>query len=285
MRFTKVVEVENKVFGEDIVRSIAKYFERLLANKKGSIDISVQSPEYGEISGDNQEVIDISFAKSKPVSRVKFTYESDDYKSELWFSIQDRFVLGSYGGANYTISSDDENWFNIVRVEMQDLMDSVPTTPLVFRFLNTWGWLVSTLISVFFVFSVFRIVFRYFLADVKFPQWADGLIVVAFFILIGGGFECVKEFLRRNYPIIDLDIFKNRKEVRDRVSKTFWWIVGTIGAMLISTYLPLPFNSRTNPPESKASRQVLTPVTNVTVTTLNSDCPAHVGNEIKQEQK
>lgn len=285
MKFSKRFEVENKVFREESVRLIGKYFEKIPRAKKGSIDICIESLEYGKISGGNQEVMDISFAKSKPVSRVEFTYESEDYKSELCFSMQDRFVSGPYGGATYTISSNDENWFNVVRVEMQDLMDAVPTTPLVFRFLNTWGWLVSTLISVFFVYSVFRIVYRYFLTDVKFPQWAGGLVVFAFFILVGGGFECVKEFLRRNYSIIDLDIFKSRKEVRDRVSKTFWWIVGTIGAMLISTYLPLPFNSRTNPPESKASRQVLTPVTNVTVTTLNSDCPAHVGNEIKQEQK
>lgn len=242
MNYKNSKRIRNRRIGESEVELLYGVFSKFCDDgNKGRVCVTVKGSEFGEFSSDDRSALDEMKARRKPVSEVEFSYRNDDYTSRVTLSITDEFsLLFSYStGISLSIDSTDEQWFNSTWKRMEDAVDAIPRTPLSSQFLNKWHGLIAVLFAIALSFCTIRIVCRSvgWLGYVI-PDNLAVLVAIAW-ALIGMYYHSViSDFICRNYPVVDLDLYKTRSEIRCRCSRLFWWFVGVIGSLTIATYWP-----------------------------------------------
>ena len=242
MNYKNSKRIRNRRIGESEVELLYGVFSKFCDDgNKGRVCVTVKGSEFGEFSSDDRSALDEMKARRKPVSEVEFSYRNDDYTSRVTLSITDEFsLLFSYStGISLSIDSTDEQWFNSTWKRMEDAVDAIPRTPFSSQFLNKWHGLIAVLFAIALSFCTIRIVCRSvgWLGYVI-PDNLAVLVAIAW-ALIGMYYHSViSDFICRNYPVVDLDLYKTRSEIRCRCSRLFWWFVGVIGSLTIATYWP-----------------------------------------------
>ena len=273
MNYKNSKRIRNRRIGESEIELLYGVFSRFCEEgNKGRVRITVKGTEFGEFSSDDRSAIDAIKVRRKPVSEVEFSYRSDDYTSRVTLSITDDFAASFYCGAGMYLSIDstDEQWFNSTWKRMEDAVDTIPLTPLSSRFLNKWYGLIAVLLAVILSFCTIRLGCRlvgwlgYVISDNSIA-----IIILGVWILIGGYYHSViSNFICRNYPVVDLDLYKTRSEIRHRCSQIFWWFVGVIMSLTIATYWP--FGKQINEKSMPVSQSATLSETNQCNATSNA---------------
>lgn len=242
MNYKNSKHIRNRRIGESEVELLYGVFSKFgYDGNKGRVCVTVKGAEFGEFCSDDRSALDAMKVRRKPVSEIEFSYRNDDYTSRVSLSIKDEFSLlfSCSTGLYISIDSTDEQWFNSTWKRMEDVVDAIPLTPLSSRFLNKWHGIIAILFAIALSFCTIRIVCRsvgwlgYVIPDnlAVFVMLAWALIGMYYHSVISG-------FICRNYPVVDLDLYKKRSEIRCRCSRLFWWFVGVIGSLTIATYWP-----------------------------------------------
>ena len=242
MNYKNSKRIRNCRIGEPEVELLYGVFSKLCdEGNKGRVSVTVKGAEFGEFSSDDRSALDAMKLRRKPVSEVEFSYRSDDYTSRATLSITDEFsLLFSCGAGMYlSIDSTNEQWFNSTWKRMEDAVGAIPITPLSSQFLNKWHGLIAVLLAIALSFCTVRI-------GCRLARWLGYVIPDNFmvFVLLAWfliGWYChgvISDFICRNYPVVDLDLYKTRSEIRCRCSRIFWWFVGVIVSLTIATYWP-----------------------------------------------
>ena len=280
MNYKNSKRIRNRRVGESEVELLYGVFSRFCEEgNKGHVCVTVKGTDFGEFSSDDRSAIDAMKVRRKPVSEVEFSYRSDDYTSRVTLSITDDFsLLFSCGAGMYlSIDSTDEQWFNSTWKRMEDAVDAIPLTPLSSRFLNKWYGLIAVILAVVLSFCTIRIGYRLvgWLGCVI-PDNLLAVIIIVAWPLIGGYYHSViSNFICRNYPVVDLDLYKTRSEIRHRCSRIFWWFVGVIMSLTIATYWPF----------GKQNREKNVPVSqSATLSETNRDVTPRVMQGIKADE-
>ncbi len=242
MNYKNSKQIRNRRIGESEVELLYGVFSKFCDDgDKGRVCVTVKGSEFGEFSSDDRSALDEMKARRKPVSEVEFSYRNDDYTSRVTLSITDEFsLLFSYSkGICLSIDSTDEHWFNSTWKRMEDAVDAIPRTPLSSQFLNKWHGLIAVLLAIALSFCTIRIVCRSVVClGYVIPDNLAVFVILAW-ALIGMYYHSViSDFICRNYPVVDLDLYKTRSEIRCQCSRLFWWFVGVIGSLTIATYWP-----------------------------------------------
>ena len=242
MNYKNSRRIRNRQIGESEIELLYGVFSKLCDDgNKGRVCVTVKGDAFGEFSSDDHSALDAMKLRRKPVSEVELSYRSDDYTSRVCLSIRDEFSLlfSCNFGMFLSIDSTDEQWFNSTWKRMEDVVDAIPLTSWASQFLNKWHGIIAFLLAIALSFCTVRIVCRS-------VAWLGYVIpdnlavfVVLAWVLIGMCYHSViSNFICRNYPVVDLDLYKARSEIRCRCSRLFWWFVGVIGSLTIATYWP-----------------------------------------------
>lgn len=242
MNYKNSKRIRNRWVGEAEVELLYGVFSKFCDDgNTGRVCVTVKGVEFGEFSSDDRSALDEMKVRRKPVSEVEFSYRNDAYTSRVTLSITDEFSLlfSCSTGMYLSIDSTDEQWFNSTWKRLEDAIDAIPLTPLSSQFLNKWHGIIAVLLAIALSFCTVRIVCR----SVRWLGYVipDNLAVVVIlaWALIGMYYHSViSGFIYRNYPVVDLDLYKTRSEIRCRCSRLFWWFVGVIGSLTIATYWP-----------------------------------------------
>lgn len=242
MNYKNSKRIKNRRIGEAEVELLYGVFSKFCDDgNKGRVCVMVKGPEFGELSSDDRSALDEMKVRRKPVSEVEFSYRNDDYTSRVTLSITDEFSLlfSCSTGMCLSIGSTDEQWFNSTWKRMEDAVDAIPFTSLSSQFLNKWHGIIAVLLAIALSFCTVRIVCRSIgWLGYTIPDNLAVLIMLPW-ALIGMYYHSViSGFICRNYPVVDLDLYKTRSEIRCRCSQLFWWFVGVIGSLTIATYWP-----------------------------------------------
>lgn len=243
MNYKNSKHIKNRRIGEADLELVYGAFSRLCDDdKKGRVCVTVKGGDFGEICSEDHSALDEMKLRRKPISAVEFLYRSDDYNSRAYISLSDEFTSSSpYNcGISMAIDSVDGQWFYATWKRVEEIIDAIPTTSRLSQFLNKWYGAISFLLSL--VLS---------LCSIRLILWAVrsfGYVIPSSFLLLiialGWGFTAmwyhgvVSNFICNNYPVVDLDLYKTRTEVRRKCSRFFWWFVGVIGSLTIATYWP-----------------------------------------------
>lgn len=262
MYFRSIKYVKNReIHGEDI-RRIWTFFSSMtqeLIGKKtsGVAGLSFKSDAYGEISGDSDDAIDEAMSRRKPIKEVVFRYESKDSRLSMTLCLQDEFsgFLEGHGGV-FEIEGSDKRWFDATIRRFEEMVDTLPQIPLYARLLCRWRWFISALLSLGLSFFFIRVLcnsLTHWAFGGEYPEWANRVLVLISGVLIALFFSIITTFISRNYPVLDLALFKNRINTRQRCLKFFWWVLGALGAVAISMVL--------SPSEKKENKDIGLPST------------------------
>ena len=242
MNYKNSKRIRNRRIGESEVELLYGVFSKLCEDgNKGRVCVTVKGAEFGEFSSDDRSALDEMKVRRKPVSEVEFSYRNDDYTSRVTLSITDEFSLlfSCSTGMYLSIDSTDQQWFNSTWKRMEDAVDAIPRTPLSSQLLNKWHGIIAVLLAIALSFCAVRIVCRSVgLLGCVITENLARIVVVAWALI---GLYChsvISDFLCHNYPVVDLDLYKTRAEIRYRCSRLFWWFVGVIGSLTIATYWP-----------------------------------------------
>ena len=269
MEFSNSKRIRNRRIGESEIELFYGIFSRLCDDSnKGRVKVVVKGDDFGELSSADHSALDAMKLRRKPVSEVEFSYRSEDYSSSVSVSVSDEFseLFSCSLGMRLSVHSTDEQWFDATWKKMEDAIEAVPVTPLFSRFLNKWHGVVAFLLALSLSFCTIRIVFRVVVwAGYHFPEKFAIFVIIAW-VLVGLYYHgLISGFICRNYPVVDLDLYKTRSEIRCRCSQLFWWFVGVIGSLTIATYWP--FGGRTGEIDGKMSPTAVQTETNRTAAT------------------
>ena len=287
MNYKNSKHIRNRRIGESEVELLYGVFAKFCDDgNKGRVCVTVKGAEFGEFSSDDRSALDAMKIRRKPVSEVAFSYRNDDYTSRVSLSIQDEFALlfSCSSGVYISIDSTDEQWFNSTWKRMEDVVDAIPITPWSSRFLNKWHGIIAVLLAITLSFCTVRILCRsagwlgYVIPDnlLVFAAIAWGIIGMYYHSVIS-------DFICHNYPVVDLDLYKTRSEIRGRCSRLFWWFVGVIGSLTIATYWPfgkqVSENSTTTSQSTTVSETSRDAIPRVMLKIEADDCAKQDGGE------
>lgn len=269
MEFSNSKRIRNRRIGAAEVELFYGIFSKFCdGGKKGRVNVTVKGSEFGEISSADHSALDAMKLRRKPVSEVEFSYTSEDYSSSVSVSVSDEFseLFSCSLGMSLSVRSTDEQWFDATWKKMEDAIDAVPVTPLFSRLLNKWHGVVAFLLALSLSFCTIRIVFRVVAwAGCHFPEKFAIFVIIAW-VLVGSYYHSlISTFICRNYPVVDLDLYKTRTVIRGRCSRVFWWIVSAMGSLTIATYWP--FGGRNGEADGKMTPTAVLTETNCTAIT------------------
>lgn len=266
MNYKNSKHIKNRRIGEPELELLFGIFSQLCeGDKKGCICVTVKGRDFGEFSSGDRSALDEMKMRRKAVSEVEFSYRSADYDSRVYISLRDEFSSGSrYYGLSLSLDSSDGQWFDATWKKMGDVLDAIPSTSFVSQLLNKAYGVVSVVISMVLTFCTARLFFRVMgICGVVIPKKFDTLYVLGGIGLGAFYYAFISDFVCRNYPIIDLDIYKCRLETRRRCARFFWWLMGVIGSLTIATFI-WPFEHQDNAKHAADSSSPAPVVTNTT---------------------
>lgn len=268
MNYKNSKHIKNRRIGEEELELLFGAFSQLCeGDKKGCICVTVKGPDFGEFRSGDHSVLDEMKMRRKAVSEVEFSYRSADYDSRAYISLRDEFLLDSpYHGMSLSLDSSDRQWFDATWKKMGDVLDAIPSTSFVSRLLNKAYGVVSIVISMFLILCTVILFFRAIgMCGVVVPKKYNILFVLAGIALGALYTAIVSNFVCRNFPVIDLDIYKHRSETRRMCATFFWWLMGIIGSLTIATFI-WPFERQDKVKHSTESSPPATVITNTDVT-------------------
>ena len=264
MNYKNSKHIKNRRIGESELELLFGVFSQLCeGDKKGSLSITVKGEEFGEFSSGDRSALDAMKLRRKPVSEVEFVYRSENYDSHVCLSISDEFSsLFSYSlGTRMSIDSTDELWFNATWQKMENVVEAIPCTPCISQILNRWRSVIAVFFAIALSFCTIRIICRMVRIFGGVIPDSLGSIVIVGWVLIGGWYHgLISNFICKNYPVVDLNLYKTRAETRRRCSRFFWWLVSVLGSLTIATYWP--FGGRNGENDGKMSPAAVLTETN-----------------------
>ncbi len=247
MYFRMTKYVKNREIHEGDIRRLWNFFltmtqEPVCGETGGIAGLTFKSDAYGEISGDSDDAIDEAMSRRKPVKEVFFRYRSKDLQSSMTLSLHDEFSgLFEYGhGGVFELEGSDRRWFDATIRRFEDMVETLPQTPLCERLLCRLRWFISALLSLGLSFVFIRILCKGLTRWVfggEYPEWTNRILIVILAASIVLFYNIIRTGISRNCPVVDLALFKNRAITRQRCAKVIWWLLGTLGAVAIGMVL------------------------------------------------
>lgn len=251
MYFSITKYVKNREIHEDDIRRLWNFFltmtqEPICGKTGGTAGLTFKSDAYGEISGDSDDAIDEAMSRRKPIKEVVLRYRSKDLQSSMTLCLQDEFSgFFKFGhGGVFELEGSDRRWFDATIRRFEDMVETLPQTPRYSRFLCRSRWLVSAILSFGLSFGLIRVLCKgltYWFGGGEYLEWVNrvsfilcGVFHGVFFFVF---YNVILDFISKNYPVVDLELFKNRTNIRQRCSKFLWWLFSALGAAVIGMLL------------------------------------------------
>ena len=242
MHFSVTKYIKDREIHEENIRCIWKFFssmmqEQICGETGGTVGVTFKSDAYGKISGDSDDVIDEAMSRRKSINEVIFRFRSKDFLSSMTLSLRDEFSgLFEVGpGGVFELEGSDRRWFDATIKRFEDIEGTLHSTPLCSRLLCRLRWLISASISLGLSFILIRVLNGAThwcgASGGECLEWAKRILFSISVVLF---FDLSNAFIRKNYPVVDLALFKTRDRKRRRCAKVFWWVLGALLSLAFS---------------------------------------------------